>query len=180
MLCMAASVVTEVTVNPLPARPTITRVGDTLKAVSAVAESYVWKRNDEIIPGATQSFYVVNQPGAYTVSIADNNTCSASSQPFDVILTNVDDDVVAGRTAELHLFPNPTNGLFTIETEITQAGPVRIELVNAVGELVMTLNEQTAGGNFRTTVTMGDLASGVYNVVVTTGNQRWTVRLVRQ
>lgn len=180
MLCMAASVATTVTVNPLPARPTITRVGDTLKAVSAVAESYIWKRNDDVIPYATQSFYVVNQPGAYTVSIADNNTCSASSQPFDVILTNVDDDVVAGRTAELHLFPNPTNGLFTIETEVTQAGPVRIELVNAVGELVMTLNEQTAGGNFRTTVTMGDLASGVYNVVVTTGNQRWTVRLVRQ
>ncbi len=178
--CESVSAPTEVVVNPLPARPGITRTGDTLKAVSMEAETFQWFRNGVMIPGAVDRNLVVSLPGTYRVEIADNNICSAKSDGFDVILTDVDEDVVAGHGAELRLFPNPTTGQFTIETVLADAGNVKIELVNTVGEVVLTLNEITNGGTFSANVDMGTLASGVYNVVVTTGNERWTVRLVRQ
>lgn len=178
--CESVSAPTEVVVNPLPARPGITRTGDTLKAVSNQAESFQWFRNGVMIPGAVDRNLVVSLPGTYRVEIADNNTCSSKSDGFDVILTGVDEDVVAGHGAELRLFPNPTTGQFTIETVMAEAGNVKIELVNTVGETVMTLNELSNGGSFSANVDMGTLASGVYNVVVTTNNERWTVRLVRQ
>ncbi|MBK6291509.1 MAG: T9SS type A sorting domain-containing protein [Ignavibacteria bacterium] len=178
--CPANSTKTVVTVNSLPVIPTISRMGDVLTANSAVAQSWQWFRNGTMIAGATAKTYTVALPGSYRVEIADNNTCASVSEAFDVILTDVDEDVVAGRQAELRVFPNPSNGQFSIETTITQAGPVRIELVNAVGELVMTLNEAANGGAFRTSVDMGILANGVYNVVVTTGSERWVVRLVRR
>jgi hypothetical protein len=144
------------------------------------AETFQWFRNGVMIPGAVDRNLVVSLPGTYRVEIADNNICSAKSDGFDVILTDVDEDVVAGHGAELRLFPNPTTGQFTIETVLADAGNVKIELVNTVGEVVLTLNEITNGGTFSANVDMGTLASGVYNVVVTTGNERWTVRLVRQ
>ncbi|MCX6140690.1 MAG: T9SS type A sorting domain-containing protein [Candidatus Kapabacteria bacterium] len=178
--CPALSTKTPVIVNSLPVVPTISRMGDVLSANSAVAQAWQWFRNGTMISGATAKTYTVGLPGSYRVEIADNNTCASVSDAFDVILTDVDEDIVAGRQAELRLFPNPSNGQFSIETSISQAGPVRIELVNAIGELVMTLNEAANGGTFRTSVDMGILAHGVYNVVVTTGNERWVVRLVRQ
>lgn len=178
--CESVSAPTEVVVNPLPARPGITRTGDTLKAVSNQAESFQWFRNGVMIPGAVDRNLVVSLPGTYRVEIADNNTCSSKSDGFDVILTGVDEDVVAGHGAELRVFPNPTTGQFTVATVMAEAGSVKIELVNTIGETVMTVNEFSNGGSFSASVDMGTLATGVYNVVVTTNNERWTVRLVRQ
>ena len=178
--CPALSTKTPIVVNSLPVVPTISRMGDVLTANSGAALSWQWFRNGTMIAGANFKALTVSLPGSYRVEIADNNTCSSVSDAFDVILTDVDEDIVAGRQAELRLFPNPSNGQFSIESSISQAGPIRIELVNAIGELVMTLNETADGGTFRTSVDMGILAHGVYNVVVTTASQRWVVRLVRQ
>jgi hypothetical protein len=178
--CVSMSTSTLVNVNPRPDRPIITRTGDTLKANSPVAVGYQWYRNGVMVNGAIEQRLVVTLPGTYRVEISDNNTCSAVSNGYDVILTDVEGDVVAGHMSDIRLFPNPTSGQFTIETEVSDAGPVSIELVNSIGEIALTVGDITNGGSFKKTIDMGTLASGVYNVVVTTGSQRWTVRLVRQ
>ena len=178
--CPAVSAKTAITVNNLPAVPTIQRMGDVLTANSTAATAYQWIRNGADMPGASNKQLTVNLPGAYRVRITDANGCENTSEAFDVILTDVNDDVVAGHQAALRVSPNPTSGRFTIETVVSEAGPVRIELVNALGELVMTLNEASVAGNFRATVDMGTLSAGAYNVVVTAGNQRWVARMVRQ
>jgi hypothetical protein len=178
--CPAVSAKTSITVNNLPAVPTIQRMGDVLSANSTAATAYQWIRNGVDMPGAANKQLTVNLPGTYRVRITDANGCENTSEGFDVILTDVNDDVVAGHQAALRVSPNPTNGRFTIETIVSEAGPVRIELVNALGELVMTLNETSVAGNFRATVDMGTLSAGAYNVVVSAGNQRWVARMVRQ
>lgn len=178
--CPAVSAKTAITVNNLPAVPTIQRMGDVLTANSTAATAYQWIRNGVDMPGAANKQLTVNLPGTYRVRITDANGCENTSEGFDVILTDVNDDVVAGHQAALRVSPNPTNGRFTIETIVSEAGPVRIELVNAIGELVMTLNETSVAGNFRATVDMGTLSAGAYNVVVSAGNQRWVARMVRQ
>jgi len=178
--CPAVSAKTTITVNNLPAVPTIQRMGDVLSANSAAATAYQWIRNGVDMPGAANKQLTVNLPGTYRVRVTDANGCENTSEGFDVILTDVNDDVVAGHQAALRVSPNPTNGRFIIETIVSEAGPVRIELVNALGELVMTLNETSVAGNFRATVDMGTLSAGAYNVVVSAGNQRWVARMVRQ
>ncbi len=178
--CPAVSAKTSITVNNLPAVPTIQRMGDVLSANSTAATAYQWIRNGVDMPGAANKQLTVNLPGTYRVRITDANGCENTSEGFDVILTDVNDDVVAGHQAALRVSPNPTNGRFTIETIVSEAGPVRIELVNALGELVMTLNETSVAGNFRATVDMGTLSAGAYNVVVSAGSQRWVARMVRQ
>lgn len=179
--CEATSVPTDVTVNPLPARPTITRRGDILTANSAVARTYQWYHDGTQVYGATQQTLAVSESGVYRVEITDDNTCGAISDGFNVALTDVADggDVTAGHLP-VHVFPNPTNGQFTIEADLYEVGPVHVELVNSIGEVVFTADEMYTGGTFKTNVHMGTLANGMYNVVITTANDRWTVRLVRQ
>lgn len=180
-LCTAVSSPIDVNVNPTPARPEIDRFGDTLKAITvAQVDAYQWYRNGTMIPGASNRNLVVSLPGAYRVEIMDNKECSSLSQPFDVILTSVDEDIVAGRSTDFRVFPNPTSGVFTIEGGEVSAGNVTIELYNVVGDRVLSLNEISVGGRFTSSVSMGELASGMYNVVVSTGTNRWTLRVVRQ
>lgn len=179
-MCESSSLPTDVTVNPLPARPTITRHGDVLTANSSVAQTYQWYHDGTMVPGATQQTLAVSQSGVYRVEITDDNSCGAISDGFNVALTDVaEGDVTAGRLP-VHIFPNPTNGQFTIEADLYEVGPVHIELVNTIGEVVFSADELYTGGTFKTNVNMGTLANGMYNVVITSGSERWTVRLVRQ
>jgi hypothetical protein len=179
--CESVSAPTKVTVSSNPARPTITRNGDVLTANTlAPAKAYQWYRTGLMLPGATEKTLSVSVAGTYRVEIADNNTCSSISDGFDVILTDVDEPTVVAGFSELRVFPNPTAGAFSVESDVIEAGNVRIELVNNLGETVFTIDRLADGGAFSANVEMGTLANGVYNVVVTTAGQRWTVRLVRQ
>ena len=178
--CTSTSVSTPIVVNALPAQPTIVRSQDILTAVSADATAWQWYLEDATLVGKTQQTLEVRVSGNYRVEITDANTCSIKSQPLTVIITDVEDDVVAGFNNELQVYPNPTNGSFTVSLAEAKAGTVRIELVNMVGETVLALNEEFGGGQFSMPVVMGNVASGVYNVIVTSGNERWQVRLVRQ
>lgn len=178
--CTSTSVSTPIVVNALPAQPTITRSQDILTAVSPEATAWQWYLGTSMLVGKTQQTLEVKESGEYRVEITDANTCSVKSQPMVVIITDVEEEPVAGFINELQVYPNPTNGTFTVSLANAQAGAVRVELVNMVGETVLTLNEEFGGGQLNLPVTMGNLATGVYNVVVTTSNERWQVRLVRQ
>jgi hypothetical protein len=133
-----------------------------------------------MMPGAENNELVVNLPGTYRVEIKDGNTCSSLSQPFDVILTNVEEEGVAGYTNDLQVYPNPTNGQVTLEVMSATAGAVRVDVINSLGETVMSFNDVANGGAFNTTMNVSDLATGVYTVVMTSGNDHWSVRMIRQ
>lgn len=60
-----------------PNQPILTVSGDTI--FSSPALMYQWLYNNNIIPGATQSFFVTNAPGLFTVLITDSEGCSVKS-----------------------------------------------------------------------------------------------------
>jgi hypothetical protein len=179
-LCTVSSKPVNVVENAKPARPMIERNGYTLKAVANGASAFQWYRNGTMMPGAENNELVVNLPGTYRVEIKDGNTCSSLSQPFDVILTNVEEEGVAGYTNDLQVYPNPTNGQVTLEVMSATAGAVRVDVINSLGETVMSFNDVANGGAFNTTMNVSDLATGVYTVVMTSGNDHWSVRMIRQ
>ncbi|MBK8195609.1 MAG: hypothetical protein IPK76_21265 [Lewinellaceae bacterium] len=83
--CTATSAPTAVTVNALPATPTITPDGPTtfcaggsVQLTSSVANAYLWSNSE-----MTQSI-VVTTNGSYTVQITDVNGCTATSAPTAV------------------------------------------------------------------------------------------------
>ncbi len=60
-------------------------------------------------------------------------------------------------------YPNPFNPSTTISFTINEAGPVRLEIYNSVGELIATIrDEELAAGRYTNTLEMERFASGVY------------------
>jgi gliding motility-associated-like protein len=87
--CVGASFTNTVTVTPLPT--SITAAGSTTfcqgGSVSLLAPvaplnmsyTYQWNLNGTAITGATSSTYIANAAGSYTVTITNNNGCTATS-----------------------------------------------------------------------------------------------------
>lgn len=86
-------------------------------------------------------------------------------------------DTYAGLEVEkdaalLSIYPNPSNGTFTIETSNT--GEKSIVLINALGQ---TVKEVTTSNN-KVTVDGSNLTPGIYIVTVQTENKKITKRLI--
>jgi hypothetical protein len=96
--CLSStSTPTVVTVNPLPAKPTITPGGPTtfctggsVTLTSSSATGNQWLLNGNPIGGATAQNYVASGAGSYTVQVTDGNNCpSPISDPTSVTVNPI-------------------------------------------------------------------------------------------
>jgi hypothetical protein len=113
---------TPVTINPLPATPTITPGGPTtftypgnVTLNSSVATGYQWYLAGNPISGATNQAYVASASGNYTVTVTDGNGCaSAPSAPTSVTVNPATPVVTAtGGTFVYNGTPQPGSGTAT-------------------------------------------------------------------
>ena len=92
--CSNSQNTVNVTINPLPATPSITAGGPTsfclggsVVLTSTAASGYQWLLDGNPIPGATSRNYTVTAGGSYSVIAYDGNLCSATSVPTIVTIT---------------------------------------------------------------------------------------------
>ena len=178
--CPVASTKVTIVVNNAPEKPMISREGDVLTAKTSATNvtGWAWSRNGAEIVGADQNQYKVSLPGVYTATVKVPG-CTSTSNEFEVVFTGVNEDVVAGETV-MSVYPNPTSGRVTLNTTLALTGAVRIDVTNALGERVLSINEVASGAAFATSFDMASLSAGVYNVAVTSGSDTWVVSVVRQ
>lgn len=148
-------------VNPLPATPVITQVGDTLK--SSAASGNQWYLGGVIIPGATNQKYVPTQNGSYTV-IVTNNGCSSSPSNAIVLLNVSIDDVKVGQLLEV--YPNPNHGQFNIKVVTSKPLVADIEIFNNIGSLRWKQEKVIIDGVYITAVDIQMVPAGVYMVSI--------------
>jgi len=162
--CWAYSTATTVTVNQATV-PTVNQIGNTLQ--STTATTYQWYLGGSILNGATSQTYIPTQNGDYTVVTTDANGCSATSAPFTVSTVGV---------AELNIeslisvFPNPTNGSFTITFPETTK---QVQITNSMGQVLQTnLVDRQKNLNLELT------ADGIYFIHIRTDKQVVTKKLI--
>lgn len=108
--------------------------------------------------------------GTYTLSIADANDCL---YPFTFTLTDCTVGIEEISKVELNVYPNPSQGLFTVNhVALTQA---HLEILNAVGQVVAT--QRVENGSVSTSFEL-NLASGVYFLRARTSKGTSTVQKV--
>lgn len=155
-LCDSITATAAVEVFAVP-NPIISENGLTL--TSSPAESYQWNFNGQIIDGATDQSYVVDEEGWYSVEVTNEFGCSAPSDEIYISVTEVDHiDVL-----DISVFPNPV-GAHSVLSWPEQLNEVQIRIIDGTGKLV--LNDERPDSN---TMELGsmNLASGVYSVVIT-------------
>lgn len=159
--CTANSSVS-ITVNPLPATPTISQSGNVLTA-STVGTTYVWYLNGVVIPSATSQTYSPTQSGNYTVQVVDANGCtSLTSVEFAYTNTAISSEY---NSESLQVSPNPTNGILNITGEVLQKGSFTIRIFDTCGKLALEAQNLS-------TLDVSNLNNGIYSLTVNTADNR--------
>ncbi|MFA5782356.1 MAG: SBBP repeat-containing protein, partial [Bacteroidales bacterium] len=99
--CTATSSTLTVTVDSA-SKPTITQNGNML--FSTAASAYQWNLNGNPINGATGQMYAPLVSGMYSVTVANANGCSATSDTISVVVTGLSD---LSDNKNIYIYPNP-------------------------------------------------------------------------
>ena len=173
--CAAVSATATLTVNALPAQPTLTASGALLTASAAPGVTYQFYLNGVAIAGATNATYTAPQNGSYTVVVTNATGCaSLSSAPVSVVVTAARAGLSA---AELTVFPNPTTGRLTVALSGSHSR-ARLVVYNALGQEMLTGTMAASVPTCELDLTT--LATGVYVLKVTSTEGIVARRLVRQ
>lgn len=77
---------------------------------------------------------------------------------------------------EASIYPNPTTGVLNIEVDLLNPGRTKVSIMNALGQEVMNVTEQT-GNRIQHTADLSTLGSGVYFVRIVSGNHQLVKRV---
>jgi hypothetical protein len=170
-----STIVTTLTVNPTPnlnlgndivvANPPVTLnagIGHT---------SYLWNT------GATTASLQITQSGTYSVTVTNQFGCEAT----DEVQVNFTSSIVnlGENGGVISLFPNPTSDRFTLNVNgYTGGGDIKIDLINAVGQVVKTELVSNATEAFMKDMDVTTLASGTYTLRVKGNKAEANLRVV--
>lgn len=122
--------------------------------------NYVWRFNNAIIPGANTRTIIadINGIGKYNVTVTDINGCSNTSPDVDVKALLAD---------WLFIYPNPTNGQFTVRHYSNWSfGTKMVTITNSAGVLVERKSFISNSNYFPMQFDLRGQATGIYFVHV--------------
>ena len=128
----ASSTGLTMTVNPLPATPTITQNSTSLTSSSSTGNQ--WYLNGVAIVGATGQTYTATNNGNYTLVVSGNGCPSITSGITTVSTVGINEVTNVG--SHFIIYPNPSNGKFTAVFTSTEIMKYRVVLQNVLGQIV--------------------------------------------
>jgi PKD repeat protein len=158
----------------IPATPTITQSGLILTSSSATGNQ--WYLNGSIIPGATGQNYTVTANGNYTVVVTTGGCSSAASAV--TVVTGVGIGEITNNPYGLSVYPNPNDGHFTISFESTNRSDYRVEIVNAIGQLVFRDDIKDFTGPYKKEMSVVEYGQGVYTISLTNSKNETVKKIV--
>lgn len=128
--------------------------------------TYLWS------DGSTFSSLVATTAGAYSVAVTDANGCTVVSSVVNLIPVGVNEveDLQA-----FTIFPNPNNGSFTVNVQMSKAQDFELILVDVLGRNLATYHFNEMAINMP--MNFNNLADGMYFIVLKTANQVKTQKL---
>ena len=149
----------------------VTVSGLTLTA-NAASASYQWINcnGNTAISGQTNQSFTATTNGSYAV-IVTKNGCSDTSYCFSINIVGLNEN---NATTTFHVYPNPSNGKFTVETAKVENS--KIEIYNMMGELFF----QSEILNHNTEVDISHQPKGFYFVKIYAGQSSITKKIIVQ
>jgi len=166
--CTAMSNLIPVTVYPLPIAPTFSIHGDSL--VSTNSGTLQWYLNGNPIPGANSQTYIFTITGNYSLKSTNSFGCSSYSAVYYL----VNSAGIQSLETSLHnfdVYPNPTNGEFTIAFELSDNQDLNVLVTDVIGKTVYSESLTRFRGKYERKLDLSSSAIGVYTVEITSGTQ---------
>lgn len=139
-------------------KPVITQSGITL--TSSYTSGNQWYLDGKAIPGATGQTLSAQQSGTYYVTVTLNTGCVVQSDNFAYALValhpGTDTDI------GLTTFPAPADKILNVLFKANAANNLTLTLINSKGSIVYNKTQDISAGDFSTTISVANLAPGVY------------------
>jgi ELWxxDGT repeat protein len=161
----AATYDSVITINLTVAEAVLTQSGTTLTANTS--DSYQWFLDGIAISGETNQTLEITTIGDYTVEIVDG-ACTKMSEVLSVSSIGVGVNDIDLKN-EIRLFPNPTNGKLSIQTEIEIES---IQLVDVSGRVLLSQKDSQ--------IDLSGYSRGIYLVKVNTVNHSISFKVIKE
>ena len=158
-----------VTVNPSPETPIITNEGDYIHSSASTGNQ--WYNSDGIIEGATSQDYYPTETNNYYVIVTNEFGCeSNASNVINFVYTGLDKNFVNG----FKIYPNPSNGLFTIDFN-NYTGNIEVKILNTLNETVFSSEADNAQP---LSIDLTGKGSGIYFVFIKTSESESVSKII--
>ncbi|MBA3901612.1 MAG: T9SS type A sorting domain-containing protein, partial [Bacteroidetes bacterium] len=125
---------------------------------SSNANNYYWSFGDGQSSTLTSPSYTYNSPGNYKVMLIAVNTCGNDTAYSDKL--NSINELEA--SYKMELFPNPTQGNFSLSFNNPISQRVNIRITDLGGKAIYSEQLEYSGGNHLKTFDLRNVESGVY------------------
>ncbi len=106
------------------------------------------------------------------------NRVLADSEIVQYDATNINDVPVA--TTDFGIYPNPSNGTFTIDGTVHNGAAVLAELTSITGQILYKASVPVTGGIFHQTISTGNISAGIYFIRVSSADGNVTRKIIIQ
>ena len=161
--CKTSSNGVKVTVYPLPAKPDLNSMSDSLYT-NATATEYIWYYEGSEVSRTTVAYYIVTQDGKYEVEVVDGNGCMNKSDIEDVKIIGLDKP----STDIGKIYPNPSTGVFHIPANMQRN---TFTVLDLTGKTVKR-------GTLHQSLDLSDLNNGTYLIRISNAEEFHTSRLI--
>jgi len=137
-----------------PHNSTCYAVGDSGVIIKTTNGGITWIEQESGISSTLNSVYCT-----------DINTCYAVGDSGVILKTisgGVGISTISEKKTEVTVFPNPSNGQFTLEFDIWTEKQSKLIIVNVLGEEVYYADLQSNYGIFQERINLGHCAEGIY------------------
>ncbi len=153
------------TVEQLPAKPSISQSHDTLFSNVIVAgATYNWYLNGDLVAATTVPFYKFTVNNIYTVKIITTNCESELSATYNASLpTGIKSNKL---DISFAIYPNPNNGFFDIKITALKSAKYDLTLYNVTGQEILKDELNIQQGENVKRFNLNDVAKGMYFITL--------------
>lgn len=155
-----------ITIDSIPP-VVINIINDTTLTTPSIGVSYQWYLNGNLIPGATSNTWNPTIGADYSVEVFSSNGCSLVSQEFSWHSVGLGE--LLGTTV-LNIYPNPSKGVFNVETTSNSTTIISLSVYNLLGEQLLfsitNLNE----------INLTKLSNGFYYLKIEIENNMYIIK----
>jgi len=160
------------TISMVNIATTVNQATITANATGAVYQWLNCNTGFSAISGATSQSFTASVSGNYAVMVTQGS-CSDTSVCVQITVVGIEE---SGFANELVLYPNPTNGIFSITSEIALSN-ASIRIFDLNGKL-MSEKTNLNGNNFD--FNLQEVSNGIYFAEIITGEKSRRIKLLKE